>query len=84
MRSRRSFLTLMSLMPAMLAFPAGAFEFQPYGSAAAEEAIASGKQPRASAAGHASTFSRRRVSRLASMVRPRSGMPIQAGRLPAS
>ena len=38
-----------------------------------------------SAAGHASTFSRGRVtSRLASMVRPRSGMPIQAGRLPAS
>ena len=43
MRGRRSFLTLMSLMPAMLAFPAGAFEFQPYDSAAAEEAIASGE-----------------------------------------
>jgi hypothetical protein len=41
--------------------------------------------PRSSAAGHASTFSPRRFrSRLASMIRPRSGMPIQAGRLPAS
>jgi hypothetical protein len=42
-------------------------------------------QPRSSAARHASTVSRRRVSsRLASIVRPRNGMPIQAGRLPAS
>ncbi|HKI14442.1 MAG TPA: thioredoxin family protein [Roseiarcus sp.] len=43
MRTRRSFLTVMSLLPAALASPAMAFEFQPYDAAAAQKAIASGK-----------------------------------------
>src|SRR5437667_5085808 len=43
MRSRRSFLSLMSLLPAALAVPAQAFEFHPYDGATAEKAIAAGK-----------------------------------------
>ena len=43
MRTRRSFLTVMSLLPAALASPAMAFEFQPYDAAAVQKAIASGK-----------------------------------------
>ena len=43
MRTRRSFLTVMSLAPAALAIPAKAFEFQPYDAAAVQKAIASGK-----------------------------------------
>jgi thioredoxin 1 len=43
MRSRRSFLCLMSLAPAVLAVPARAFEFKTYDAAAVEKAIASGK-----------------------------------------
>jgi thioredoxin 1 len=43
MRTRRSFLTAMSLLPAALVSPAKAFEFQPYDAAAVQQAIASGK-----------------------------------------
>ncbi len=39
MRTRRSFLTVMSLLAA-LASPARAFEFQPYDAAAVQKAIA--------------------------------------------
>jgi len=43
MKSRRSFLALMSFTPGLLAFPAAAFEFQPYDPAVAAKAIASGE-----------------------------------------
>ena len=43
MRSRRSFLTAMSLTAAALALPARAFELQPYNTAEVEKAVASGK-----------------------------------------
>ena len=43
MRTRRSFLAAMSLAPAALAVPAMAFEIEPYGDAAVQKAIASGK-----------------------------------------
>ena len=43
MRTRRSFLILMSLAPAALAVPATAFEFEPYDATAVEKAIASSK-----------------------------------------
>ena len=43
MWTRRSFLTLMSLLPVALASSASAFEFQPYDDAAVQKAIASGK-----------------------------------------
>ena len=43
MKSRRSFLALMSFVPALLAFRAVAFEFQPYEQGAVDKAIASGK-----------------------------------------
>jgi thioredoxin 1 len=43
MRTRRSFLILMSLAPAALAVPARAFEFKPYDASAVEKAIVSGK-----------------------------------------
>ena len=42
MKTRRSFLALMGLASAALAYPAGAFEFHPYDPAAVEKAIASG------------------------------------------
>ncbi len=43
MRSRRSFLTLLGLLPAALAGPARAFEMHPYDGVAAEKAVRSGK-----------------------------------------
>jgi thioredoxin 1 len=43
MRTRRSFLILMSLLPAALAVRASAFEFQPYDAEAVQKTIASGK-----------------------------------------
>src|SRR5271167_826842 len=43
METRRSFLALMGIATAALAYPANAFEFQPYDAAAVEKAIASGK-----------------------------------------
>jgi thioredoxin 1 len=43
METRRSFLALMAVATAALAYPAHAFEFQAYDSAAVEKAIASGK-----------------------------------------
>ena len=43
MSTRRSFLAMISLLPAAMAIPAGAFEFHPYDDAAAEKAIASSK-----------------------------------------
>jgi len=43
MRSRRSFLALIGAAPAAFANTARAFEFEPYDSAAARKAIASGK-----------------------------------------
>ena len=43
MWTRRSFLTVVSLLPAALASPSRAVEFQPYDAAAVQKAIASGK-----------------------------------------
>jgi thioredoxin 1 len=43
MRSRRSFLAMMSVGVAAFAAPARAFEFEPYDPAAVDKAIASGK-----------------------------------------
>jgi thioredoxin 1 len=43
MSTRRSFLSLMGSLPAVLAVPAEAFEIHPYDDAAVEKAIASGK-----------------------------------------
>jgi thiol-disulfide isomerase/thioredoxin len=43
MRSRRSVLSLVGLLPVALTVPAQAFEFAPYRTAEVEKAIASGK-----------------------------------------